>query len=279
MRAGSTCGAASGTQSGYRHDVDLWDRYVTEYRLPWWPNEVTLAGWVRTMTEQGLATTTIARRVAALRSLCKYAARVEAIERNEVADFEAPRARRDEKRLVRLSTEQVRAVIATADQDPRPWCSPVVRLMAVHGMRVNEVIDLHRSDVTDIDGHRVIVFDRKGGKQAVTPLPATTLRALAPYLDQDDGEGPPLPVSYPQIRRLLTRLGRAAGVERLHAHALRAAFVTEALRAGVELDRVQYAASHSDPRTTQGYDRRALDLDGHPAHVVGALVDSAPLSR
>jgi len=81
-----------------------------------------------------------------------------------------------------------------------------------------------------------------------------------------------LGVSYPQIRRLLAKIGKQVGIERLHPRGLRAAFVTEALRAGVALDRMQYAASHSDPRTTQGYDRRALDLDGHPAHVVAGLV-------
>ncbi len=79
--------------AGSRHNLELWDRFVTEQPLPWCPNEVSLPGWVRAMTESGVDTTTVARWAIAMRSLCKYAARAGAIERNEVADFEVPRAR------------------------------------------------------------------------------------------------------------------------------------------------------------------------------------------
>jgi len=44
-------------------------------------------------------------------------------------------------------------------------------------------------------------------------------------------------------------------------HDLRASFVTIALESGAKLHQVQYAAGHSDPRTTERYQKRKLNLD------------------
>ena len=74
----------------------------------------------------------------------------------------------------------------------------------------------------------------------------------------------------------MERLGRQLGFKRLHPHALRAVFISEALRGGASLDSVQAAASHADPRTTLKYDRRAADLGaGHPARFVSSILAAA----
>jgi hypothetical protein len=39
--------------------------------------------------------------------------------------------------------------------------------------------------------------------------------------------------------------------------------VTLALEGGAKLDQVQYAVGHSDPRTTERYQKRKLNLDRH----------------
>jgi integrase/recombinase XerD len=45
-----------------------------------------------------------------------------------------------------------------------------------------------------------------------------------------------------------------------------------ALDAGVPLRDVQFAARHTDPRTTTIYDRRRQNFDRHAAYVVVAFV-------
>jgi len=59
------------------------------------------------------------------------------------------------------------------------------------------------------------------------------------------------------------------------AYALRHAFITAALDAGVSLRDVQEAASHADARTTMRYDRARGSLDRHATYIVAAYVAGA----
>jgi site-specific recombinase XerD len=63
---------------------------------------------------------------------------------------------------------------------------------------------------------------------------------------------------------IVRRVARQAGIAKaVTPHALRHAFITAALDAGVPLREVQEAASHADPRTTMRYDRARGSLDRH----------------
>ena len=67
-------------------------------------------------------------------------------------------------------------------------------------------------------------------------------------------------------------IGKQAGLDRVHPHMLRAAFIMAALDAGVPLRDVQIAARHADPRTTTVYDRLRQHYDRHAAYTVVAFV-------
>jgi integrase/recombinase XerD len=67
-------------------------------------------------------------------------------------------------------------------------------------------------------------------------------------------------------------MGEQAGLDRVHPHMLRAAFIMAALDAGVPLRDVQIAARHADPRTTTVYDHRRQNYDRHAAYAVVAFV-------
>jgi integrase/recombinase XerD len=76
--------------------------------------------------------------------------------------------------------------------------------------------------------------------------------------------------------RRLRRLAETAGVRitRPHPHMLRHTFVTTMLDAGVDLQDVQIAARHADPRTTMRYDRARKNLDRHPNYILAAYMAS-----
>jgi integrase/recombinase XerD len=57
--------------------------------------------------------------------------------------------------------------------------------------------------------------------------------------------------------------------------AVRHAFITAALDAGVPLRDVQEAASHAGPRTTMRYDLARTSLDRHATYIVAAYVAGA----
>jgi site-specific recombinase XerD len=60
---------------------------------------------------------------------------------------------------------------------------------------------------------------------------------------------------------------------RVHPHALRHAFAALALESGAYLRRTQYALGHSDPRTTERYDRARENLADNAADYVVRILD------
>ena len=93
-------------------------------------------------------------------------------------------------------------------------------------------------------------------------------RNIGPILFRHDGRRLDSRTAYSWVRST----GKQAGLDRVHPHMLRAAFIMAALDAGVPLRDVQLAARHADPRTTTVYDRRRQSYDRHAAHAVVAFV-------
>ena len=130
-------------------------------------------------------------------------------------------------------------------------------------------------------GHRTLVITRKGGKVATIPLAPRTARAID--LAVGERSGGPVFVSADGRRldrhgaaRIVRRVARRAEITKhVGPRALRHAFITAALDAGVPLRDVQDAASHADPRTTMKYDRARGSLDRHATYIVAAYVAGA----
>ncbi len=66
------------------------------------------------------------------------------------------------------------------------------------------------------------------------------------------------------ILKIVQQRARRGGIPiPISPHALRATFITLALDGGAPLHKVQYAAGHADPRTTERYHRTKSNLDDH----------------
>ncbi|MFF8029680.1 tyrosine-type recombinase/integrase [Streptomyces sp. NPDC007896] len=117
---------------------------------------------------------------------------------------------------------------------------------------------------------------RPGARPA--PVPPLALDALLAYLG-DRADGPLFATesgrrwSQPEVWKHLRVLARRTGIPQaasIKPHTLRHQFITDNLANGVPLQDVQDAVSHSDPRTTQRYNRRRRQLDNHPAYALAA---------
>ena len=133
------------------------------------------------------------------------------------------------------------------------------------GVRMGEC---RRLDVDDIDLQKQTLFVRsgKGRKDRVLPIPQKTLAALDRYIE---GARPELLHDPKQRALFVTRLGgrigavmlgrlirdygEAAGIHRLHAHALRHACATHLLQGGADIVHVQRILGHSQITTTADY--------------------------
>lgn len=209
-----------------------------------------LADWVTDLGRgrQRLAPSSIARRIAAVRSCLRFT-----YGPGHVPD--APLAPRRSRRLPDAPrTAEIEELLELADGD-----SPLalrnralLELLYSGGLRSAEVVGL---DLADVDFEREAVHVRgKGDKERVVPLGEEAALWLARYLSE----------ARPALARgavdaiFLSARGRrldTSTVRRLvrHPHRLRHAFATHLLEGGADLRTIQELLGHASLSTTQVY--------------------------
>jgi integrase/recombinase XerD len=230
----------------------------------------------------GLASTTIARRVAAIRSFFRHQALLGMRTDNPAAELDLPRRNRKLPRTLSPG-EAERLVEAARGTTPRALRDhALVELLYGAGLRVSEAVGLERGGV-DLDDRFVRTIG-KGGKERVVPIGRQAAEALRrylahgrPHLDRRhraelflNAQGGPLTRAGAFL--ILRKLAGKAGLdpERIHPHLLRHSFATHLLEGGADLRSVQEMLGHADLATTELYthvtDRRRRDayFQAHP---------------
>ncbi len=133
------------------------------------------------------------------------------------------------------------------------------------GVRCAEATALDLADCA-LPTHRLLVRHGKGGKDRVVPFAGRCAEALAAYVaDRGTAPGPlflaarhgrlndDVRLRPNGVKQLLRRLGRDAGVPRVHAHRFRHTFATWAIAHDArELD-VQHLLGHNSPDMVRRY--------------------------
>ena len=201
-----------------------------------------------------------------------------------------------------LTVDQAKALLAAPSGDELPdlRARALLALMLRNGLRVVEVVGLRVGDLGEDQGFRVATIHGRGGKLRQAKLAGATWEALQVWCDAagrwagapdapvfvavrksgHGADGVLVAAEQPLTTRSLARIiqghaHRALSTEAaayLHPHALRHAFATLALEAGASLRRVQYAMGHSDPRTTERYDRARENLADNAADYVARVL-------
>lgn len=156
----------------------------------------------------------------------------------------------------------------------------LIMLLLRTGLRRSEAAALTLSDLKTQGGYTLLtVRYAKGGKSRIAKLPADVVHALKEYLEAINCQTSPNEMDLPlfvsfrrghhpttkplnglAIERIVEEYAAKANLSGLTPHGLRASFVTLALEGGARLQQVQYAVGHSDPRTTERYQKRKLNL-------------------
>ena len=273
----ATARLAPKTVDAYRRDLADFCRWL---QAP--PGAATtdqLAAYVASMRAAGLAATTIARRVAALRSFYRHQVLLGVRRDNPAAELELPRRRRTLPRTLSPG-EAERLIEAAPGTTPRSLRDrALVELLYGAGLRVSEAVGLDKAGV-DLE-RRLVRCVGKGSKERVVPVGREAVEALRrylsrgrPYLDKRhrpelflNAQGGALTRSGAFL--ILRRLADAAGLEpgRVHPHLLRHSFATHLLEGGADLRSVQEMLGHADLATTELYthvsDRRRRELYFH----------------
>ncbi|MDY7089861.1 MAG: tyrosine-type recombinase/integrase [Actinomycetota bacterium] len=268
------------TRAAYRRDVQGWLRWCADAgRDPLRASFLDVNAYARGLEDQGLAASTVARKLSGLSSWYDFLVKIQARETNPVSGADRPNVSRDHSATVGLTPEEVDALLERAAEAGTRHHA-VMTVLADLGLRVGELVSLNLDDVGWERGHRTVRFVGKGNKarrRALTPAAADALDA---YLAVRGGDEGPLfrtstgaRLDRHAIFRLIRRLAAEAGIagaDRLSPHSLRHAFATAARAEGVPLEDVQDAMGHADPRTTRRYDRDRHNLDRDPAYTLAA---------
>ena len=241
-----------------------------------------LERWLAEMRAAGLAPSTVARRIAAVRAFYRHQLLLGARADNPAAALELPRRVRKLPRTLSAS-EAEQLIEAASGTTPRAMRDrALVELLYGAGLRVSEAMGLHRRAV-DLDDRLVRALG-KGSKERIVPLGRPAVDALRRYLalgrpHLDRRNRPELflnarggPLTRAGAFLILRRLAEQAGLEpgRVHPHLLRHSFATHLLEGGADLRSVQELLGHADLSTTELYThvsdrrRRELYFRAHP---------------
>ena len=260
-------GASAHTLKSYRADLADSAAFLTRRGLGSLVDADAriLRGYLADLHERRLARTSIARRLATLRSFYRFLCRKGRAQSNPAKELRTPRL---PKRLpAHLPIDQSEALLRQDfDGDPAGRRDrAVLETLYATGVRVAELAGL---DLGDVDlregGVRVL---GKGGKERIVPLGAKAMAAIEAYLGLRQGSQGALfrnrrggRLTVRSLHRIVRARARAAGLAaRVTPHTLRHSFATHLLDAGADLRLIQELLGHARLATTQKYTHVGAD--------------------
>lgn len=243
-------------------------------------NKQTLRDYISGLIERGLAKSSIACRLSAIRSFYRYLMREEMIVVSPAATTVSPRL---DKRLPSfLTIEEAKRLIESPDLATPHGLRDraLLEMLYASGLRVSELVNL---DVDQVNLHtNEIRVWGKGSKERVVLIGVPAHQALTDYLERGRPEllgkkksnalfvnryGGRLPAR--RVQKILDKYARNVG-KKVHPHMLRHTFATHLLDGGADLKVVQELLGHVDLSSTQIYTHvtqsraRKIYLSAHP---------------
>jgi len=245
-----------------------------------WKNidHITIRGFLSQLYERGLGKTSVARALAAVRSLYRWLAQEGVVEQNPAALVSTPKLA---KKLPRVPTiEEMNNVLD--GQMPEIASFPerdrlLLELLYGCGIRNSELIGIDLDDIRL--SSEAILIRGKGKKERYVPFGDSAKAALAAYLPARQQllaslhkHTPALLISRRggrlttrSVGRIVKKIAVAKGLSPdVHPHTLRHAFGAHMLEEGADLRAIQEMLGHERLSTTQRYTQLSMK---HVLHV------------
>ncbi|MEP3440245.1 MAG: site-specific tyrosine recombinase XerD [Sulfitobacter sp.] len=286
-------GAATNTLLAYGRDLKDFDAWLAQRSLEFDAvKRAHVEEYLVYCDAQGLARSTRARRLSAVKQLYRFAFEEGLRSDNPALQISGPG---QEKRLPKvLSIEEVDHLLEAArdhgrNQADRARNACLMELLYATGMRVSELVGL---PVMAARGDpRLLLILGKGGKERMVPLSPDARDALATWITIRDATEEAKLARKQQASRflfpsrgkeghltrhrfylLIKEIAVAGGVDpsKVTPHTLRHAFATHLLAGGADLRAIQTMLGHADVATTEIYTHvlearlSQLVLDHHP---------------
>ncbi len=259
-------GYSGHTIAAYRQDLQQFGAFLHQEGCPWnQVDRIVARRYMAHMQRRGLAPSSIARKLAALRAFYAYLVRTSRLPTHPLAGMGTPK---QPQRLPRyLSVDETVALLSAPDPNTPQGLRDRAILEALYstGLRVSELVAL---DLGDVDwGRREVRVRGKGGKERLAVVGRPALRALRLYLRSarprlaGERNSPALflnrfggRLTDRSVRAIVGEYARMAGLDdNVTPHTLRHTFATHLLEGGANLRVVQELLGHARLTTTQRY--------------------------
>lgn len=250
--------------NGQRRDVDI--RQI---------DHITIREYMAKLYQDKRKKSSIARKLATLRTFFKFLCREQVLELNPARLVSSPRL---EKRLPKvISVDEVIYFIETPDTETvlGKRDRAILELLYATGCRVSEIAGMNLDDI-DLK-HETIRVRGKGRKERFVPFGSKAKDALAAYFEvrgsllakasKHQGQRHALLLNY-QGTRITTRsiarmiekyVKQCALAHNISPHSLRHSVATHLLSAGADLRAIQELLGHARLSSTQIYTHVSID--------------------
>jgi integrase/recombinase XerD len=271
-------GYSGNTLAAYQNDLSQFLAFLGT-RVSKWDevNRDLIEGYIYHMrSEQEYASSTVARKVAAIKSFFHYLVERGELEDDPTATLDSPKVRKhlpkpiEEEDLERLLSEPGREDTAKALRD-----RALLEVLYATGLRVTELVSLNVDDV-NLASATLRIVRSKDKAERVVPIHARAIEPLQDYLKRgrmqllrDPGQ---LALFLNHRGQRLTRQGlwlivkhyvhEVGIVEDVTPHTLRHTFAAHLIERKADLEYVQELLGHANISTTQVYTQ--LGKEGMP---------------
>jgi len=271
--------ASGHTIKAYTGDLDVFAAYIGERDFKA-IDHIAIRGFLSHLYDKGLSKTSVARSLAAVRSLYRWLAQEGVVEQNPAKLVSTPRL---PKKLPRVPTiEEMNSMLD--GKMPEVASFPerdrlMFELLYGCGIRNSELVGINLDDISL--SNEAILIRGKGKKERFVPFGGSALAALSVYLpwrqqllatlrnplkktmaaSRSEKGMPALLVNQRggrlttrSVGRIVKRIAVAKGLSpEVHPHTLRHAFGTHMLEEGADLRAIQELLGHERLATTQRY--------------------------
>jgi integrase/recombinase XerD len=277
-------GLAANTAEAYRRDLTQYQRTLDD--LDEAPSESAVRRHLERLRDDGLATTSVARKFASIRAFHRFLLAENLSSSDPTASLSAPS--RPSSLPKALTVAEVSSVIeAIPKVDPVDRRDrAIVEFLYATGCRVTELVDV---DLHDYDAEtRTVLVTGKGNKQRLVPVGRYAYDAIDLWLrDRLDlrvpGRDPGAlflstrgnRMSRQAVWRIVKLRGSEAGIDtdRLSPHVFRHSAATHMVEGGADLRTVQELLGHASLTTTQIYTKVS------PEHLREIIIVNHPRGR
>lgn len=271
--------ASPETIRSYRSDLQQLTTFLIQSRpTPQTPRSLpigdvtteSLRAYLHWLDRKGEKASSLARKLACLRSFYRFHLREGTVAKNPAEDIRSPKLPKNLPRVLTKDDANVLMEFPKGDTALPLRDRAILETLYSTGARVSEAVGLNLGDLNQSDG--LVHLRGKGRKERIVPIGEVALQAIQTYraslrrAPTDDRPATPLFLNHRggrltarSVARLVSRYSSRLAGGAVSPHALRHSYATHLLDEGADLRSIQEMLGHASLSTTQKYTHLATD--------------------